>query len=91
MLDLQNIDPQIKVMLINCFGGALNVDKVANSLAIMFEVGVDFKKPIVCRLRGEGEDIARQKLKKIKYDNLFIVDDYEEAVKLAVKLANSNQ
>ena len=88
MIYLQNGDPQIKVILINCFGGALNVDKVASSLAILFNLGVEFSKPIVCRLRGEGEEVARQKLAMINYDKLHVVDDYEQAVILAVKLAN---
>lgn len=53
----------------------------------MHKVGVEFKKPIVIRLRGEGEEDARQKLREIKFDKLYVEDDYEKAVKLAVKLA----
>ena len=74
-------------MLINCFGGMLNVSKVASSIAIMYKAGVEFKKPIVIRLRGEGEEDARQKLREVKFDWLYVENDYEKAVKLAVKLA----
>jgi len=84
---LQNNDPTIQVMLISCFGGMLNVSKVASSIAIMAKVGVEFKKPIVIRLRGEGEIDARLKLRDVNIDNVYVEEDYEKSVKLAVKLA----
>lgn len=52
----------MKVILINCYGGALNVDKIASSLAVMYKVGWQLNKPAVLRLRGEGAEQAKKKL-----------------------------
>ena len=48
--------------MINCYGGALNVDKVASSLLVMDKVGWHLNKPAVLRLKGEGELEAKKKL-----------------------------
>jgi len=55
----------------------MNVDKIANSLLNVQKQGWKLQKPIVCRLRGEGEDLARQKLKKLNSKLLHIEDDWE--------------
>jgi succinyl-CoA synthetase beta subunit len=84
LIDLVNFDKKVKVIFINCFGGALNVDKVANSLIMLHNLGDKFDKPIVCRLHGEGEEESKKKLKSLLETsacrNLRIEDDYEKAV-----------
>lgn len=67
----------------------MNVDKVANSLLGLARHGRGIKKPIVCRLRGEGEQLAKERLRQIASSNIYIEDDWEKAVKLSVKLASS--
>jgi succinyl-CoA synthetase beta subunit len=58
MIHLLNQDPNIKVILINCYGGTMHVDLVASAMALLFK-HFDFNKPIVARLQGEGADSAR--------------------------------
>jgi succinyl-CoA synthetase beta subunit len=59
LISLFNWDDQVKVVLLNCFGGAMPVDKVANSLIAISKKSWEVQKPIVCRLRGEGEELAK--------------------------------
>jgi len=53
----------------------------------MQKVGWNVSKPVVCRLMGEGAEIAKRTLKQLNCSLLHIEDDWEAAVKLAVKLA----
>lgn len=49
MIHLLNQDPNIKVILINCYGGNMHVNLVASAMALLFK-HFDFSKPIVARL-----------------------------------------
>ncbi len=64
-----NDDPAVKVIFINCFGGALNVDKIAGGLALLFR-DFTFRKPIVARMKGNGQELAHKVLSKINYPYL---------------------
>ena len=81
-----NEDPEVKVIFLNCFGGALNVDKIAGGLALLFKDNI-FSKPIVARMKGNGQELAEKVLSKINYPKLHLVDDFDQAVRLACFLA----
>lgn len=82
-------DPQIKVILVNCFGGALNIDKVVSAFELLCKV-FEFNKPIVARMKGNGSEMAKEKLYKLKYKNLHIEDDFDLAVQMAISLAGKS-
>lgn len=83
-----NEDPKVKVILLNCFGGALNVDKIAGGLTLLFKHNI-FEKPIVARMKGNGQELAQTILSKINYPKLHLVDDFDQAVRLACLLAEN--
>jgi succinyl-CoA synthetase beta subunit len=64
------------VILINCFGGALNLGHIGNALTLLFK-HFEFTKPIIARLKGAGNELANIKLKEIGYGKLYLTDDYD--------------
>ena len=59
---------------------------LGNALTLLFK-HFEFTKPIVARLKGAGNELATIKLKEIGYGKLYLTDDYDQAVKIAVSLA----
>jgi len=75
----------IKAILFNIFGGITRCDDVAKGLLIAFQQ-LDVKVPVVIRLTGTNEDIARDMLEKAGYK---VGNSMDDAVKDVVALANS--
>ena len=78
-------DPEVKVVLVNIFGGIVRCDLIAEGiLAAIEEVGVSI--PVVVRLEGNNADIGS---KILANSNAAIVslNNLEEAAKRAVELS----
>ena len=78
-------DPEVKVVLVNIFGGIVRCDLIAEGiLAAIEEVGVSI--PVVVRLEGNNPDIGSDILAK---SNAAIVSltNLEKAAKKAVELS----
>ena len=78
-------DPEVKVVLVNIFGGIVRCDLIAEGiLAAIEEVGVSI--PVVVRLEGNNADIGSDILAK---SNAAIVSltNLEKAAKKAVELS----
>lgn len=56
-------DPNVNTIFFNIFGGIVRCDLVAEGILTALKILPDFKIPIVIRLSGTNEDIAREKLK----------------------------
>lgn len=80
-------DPNVRVILINMFGGILRCDRVARGLIkAAEEIGVNL--PMVVRLQGTNVEEGRKLLKEsgLKFEVAEII---QEAVKKAVELGGS--
>jgi succinyl-CoA synthetase beta subunit len=77
-------DKDVKVVLINIFGGITRCDDVANGLLQAFEQ-IETSIPIVIRLTGTNEVEGRALLKGSKF---HIAETMGDATRMAVKLAN---
>ncbi len=74
-------DKEIKVILINIFGGITRCDDVAAGvLSVIKETDI----PIVARLIGTNQDKAYEILKDTK---VILIDNMKEAIKKAVEIA----
>jgi succinyl-CoA synthetase beta subunit len=74
-------DKEIKVILINIFGGITRCDDVAAGvLSVIKETNI----PIVARLLGTNQDKAYELLKDTK---VILIDNMKEAIKKAVEIA----
>ena len=77
-------DKDVKVVLINIFGGITRCDDVANGLLQAFNQ-IETDIPIVIRLTGTNEAEGRALLKGTKFHTAETMGD---ATRMAVKLAN---
>ena len=78
-------DDNVKVILINIFGGIVKCDVVAEGIiSAVKEVGVNI--PIVVRLKGNNADIAQSKLTDSEL-NIVFDSDLSNAAKKAVELS----
>ena len=78
-------DPEVKVVLVNIFGGIVRCDLIAEGvLAAIEEVGVNI--PVVVRLEGNNADLGAEILSKadIKIES---INNLSDAAKKAVELA----
>jgi succinyl-CoA synthetase beta subunit len=78
-------DPEVKVVLVNIFGGIVRCDLIAEGiLAAIEEVGVQI--PVVVRLEGNNAEIGSQILLEsgVKIESK---NDLAEAAKKAVELS----
>lgn len=82
-LDIVTSDPNVKVVLINIFGGITRCDDVARGLIAANEAE-QVKHPIVARLTGTNEEEARELLAE---HELVPAETMDEAVEKAVELA----
>lgn len=84
-LNIITVDPNVKAILFNIFGGITRCDDVANGIVTAAgQAKIDI--PIVIRLTGTNEEIAVDILKKA---GLEALTDMDEAVREAVKLARA--
>ena len=78
-------DPEVKVVLVNIFGGIVRCDLIAEGvLAAIEEVGV--KIPVVVRLEGNNADIGSKILSKANI-SIESINNLGDAAKKAVELA----
>lgn len=73
--------PNVKSVLINIFGGITRCDDVAKGLITAFEE-IDTELPVVVRLTGTNDTIAREMLENTRFEQ---AEEMTDAVKLAVK------
>ena len=89
VIDAMNLlmsDKNVKVIMINIFGGITRCDDVARGLVTALDqMKVDI--PIVIRLSGTN---AEEGLRIISEKNLPIVNSLSEAAKEAIRLVNNN-
>jgi len=81
-MDLLLKDTNVKVVLINIFGGITRCDDVASGLLIAFDrLKTDI--PVVVRLTGTNEKEGREILKGTRFN---VAETMEEAVKMSVSI-----
>ncbi|MFV0417996.1 MAG: ADP-forming succinate--CoA ligase subunit beta [Dysgonomonas sp.] len=73
-------DPEVKVVLINIFGGITRCDDVASGLLSAFKQ-LETDIPVIVRLTGTNEKEGREMLKGTRFK---VAETMSEAVKLAV-------
>ena len=78
-------DPNVKVVLVNIFGGIVRCDVIAKGIIAAIKE-VEIKVPVVVRLEGNNADIGAQILSKanIKIES---INNLSDAAKKAVELA----
>ena len=78
-------DPNVKVVLVNIFGGIVRCDVIAKGIIAAIKE-VDIKVPVVVRLEGNNADIGAKILSKanIKIES---INNLSNAAKKAVELA----
>eukprot|EP00298_Acanthocystis_sp_HF-20_P010732 c19015_g2_i2.p1 GENE.c19015_g2_i2~~c19015_g2_i2.p1 ORF type:complete len:494 (+),score=215.34 c19015_g2_i2:55-1482(+) len=88
-LKIMSEDSSVQAILVNIFGGIMRCDIIAKGLISAVEK-LDFRKPIVVRLKGTNQPIA---VKLIEEARLRIVpaEDLDDAAKKAVNIANITQ
>jgi succinyl-CoA synthetase beta subunit len=57
-------DPNVKVILINIFGGIVQCDRVANGILEAYKIIGDIPVPMVVRLQGTNAELAAKILKE---------------------------
>ena len=78
-------DPEVRVVLVNIFGGIVRCDLIAEGiLAAIEEVGVSI--PVVVRLEGNNADIGSNILAESTAE-IVSLNDLEDAAKKAVELS----
>ena len=78
-------DPEVKVVLVNIFGGIVRCDLIAEGiLAAIEEVGVSI--PVVVRLEGNNSDIGSNILAESTAE-IVSLNNLEDAAKKAVELS----
>ncbi len=83
VIDAMNLllkDREVKVVLINIFGGITRCDDVASGLITAFE-NIDSDIPVVVRLTGTNEKEGREILKGTRFR---VAETMSEAVRIAV-------
>jgi succinyl-CoA synthetase beta subunit len=82
-LRIVTADPNVNTILFNIFGGIVRCDRVAEGI-LLAQKKLDLKIPIVIRLSGTNEEIAREMLKDA---GLIAMPTMSEAAKEAVRLS----
>ena len=79
-------DPEVKVVLVNIFGGIVRCDLIAEGvIAAIEEVGVSV--PVVVRLEGNNSDLGSQILENTNIE-IISLNNLKDAAKKAVELAS---
>jgi succinyl-CoA synthetase beta subunit len=89
VIDAMNLilsDKNVKVVMINIFGGITRCDDVARGLIIALEK-IKVEVPIVVRLSGTN---SKEGLEILKQANLPIVETMSQAAQKAIELCNQN-
>ncbi len=78
-------DPNVKVVLVNIFGGIVRCDLIAKGIIAAIEE-VDIKVPVVVRLEGNNADIGAKILTKARI-KIESINSLSDAAKKAVELS----
>tara|TARA_Y100000588_G_scaffold111505_1_gene122333 strand:- start:6927 stop:8111 length:1185 start_codon:yes stop_codon:yes gene_type:complete len=78
-------DPNVKSVLINIFGGIIHCDMIAKGIVEAVKE-LNFKLPLVVRFQGTNASIGRDVINQSSL-GLISIDDFTEATKKAVELA----
>ena len=78
-------DPNVKVILINVFGGIVRCDRVANGVVEAYNKIGDIKIPVIVRLQGTGAEIAKKIIDESGL-HVFSAITLKEAADLVTKL-----
>jgi len=79
-------DPQVKVILVNIFGGIMKCDTIAQGIVEALKQ-VSIKQPVVVRLAGTNVEIGKKILSDSGY-NVTTAGDLDEAARFSVKAMN---
>ena len=83
--EILNSDPQVKVILVNIFGGILRCDVIATGIIhAAQEIGI--RKPMVIRLQGTNVNEAKLLLENSGY-RMILADNLDDAAEKAVGVA----
>lgn len=82
-LEIITADPGVKVILFNIFGGITRCDDVAKGI-VEAARRIDIRVPLVIRLTGTNEELAREILADAGFE---AADSMDEVVESAVRLA----
>jgi succinyl-CoA synthetase beta subunit len=85
--DLIRRNKEIKVLLLNIFGGMTHCDDVVQGL-INSSQHQPFEWPVVTRLQGTNSDSANEWLRSENIPNVFIVETLTQGVLLAIEKVN---
>ncbi|MDC3180757.1 ADP-forming succinate--CoA ligase subunit beta [Gammaproteobacteria bacterium] len=78
-------DQNVKVILVNIFGGIVRCDLIANGiLSALAQIEID--KPIVVRLQGHNAEKGQEIIKSSKL-NVYAIESFSQAAKKAVALS----
>ncbi|KAI1824220.1 hypothetical protein F4861DRAFT_274844 [Xylaria intraflava] len=80
-------DPRVKCIFVNIFGGLTLGDMIAQGVILAFR-DLKMSVPVVVRIRGTNE-MEGQKIIAESGLPLFAFDDFDEAAKKAIELANA--
>ncbi|KAI0534014.1 succinyl-CoA synthetase-like protein [Xylaria digitata] len=80
-------DPRVKCIFVNIFGGLTLGDMIARGVIMAFR-DLDMTVPVVVRIRGSNEKEGQQIIAESRLP-LFAFDDFYEAAKKAIELANA--
>ena len=78
-------DPNVKVVLVNIFGGIVRCDVIAKGIIAAIKE-VDIQVPVVVRLEGNNADIGAKILSKVNI-KIESINNLSDAAKKAVELA----
>ena len=85
-LEIISVDPQVKSILFNIFGGITRGDEVARGILQALDQ-LTIEDPIVVRLDGTNAEEGRELLREAAPPNLHVEPTMLEAAKRAVELA----
>ncbi|TGJ86839.1 hypothetical protein E0Z10_g1889 [Xylaria hypoxylon] len=80
-------DPRVKCIFVNIFGGLTLGDMIARGVIMAFR-DLEMTVPVVVRIRGSNEKEGQQIIAESGLP-LFAFDDFDEAAKKAMELANA--
>ncbi|KAI1736513.1 succinyl-CoA synthetase-like protein [Xylaria scruposa] len=81
-------DPRVKCVFVNIFGGLTLGDMIARGVILAFR-DLDMSVPVVVRIRGTNEKEGQRIITESGLP-LFAFDDFDEAAKKAIELANKS-
>ena len=79
----------VKGVIINIFGGIARTNLIAKGVCEAIEE-CDYKGPVVCRIEGNGDEIAREYINNCK-GNIYTAENCSKACMKMIELLKENQ